>query len=940
MRFETGSLVTARDREWIVQAESTPELLILKPVGGTSKETTGIYLPLEPEVKLSKFPLPIPEDIGDFNSAQLLRDAVALSFRSTAGPFRSFGKLAFRPRPYQLVPLILALRKDPVRILIADDVGIGKTIEACLIAKELIERREASRLCVLCPPHLVEQWHEELKTKFNIDAQTVLPSTVHKLERHCAYNESVFDVCPNVVVSIDFIKSDRRRADFVRACPKLVIIDEAHTVGYGGQLNSSQHQRHELAKRLSQDKNRHLILVTATPHSGQEIAFRSLLKLLTEEFSNLPNDLSGDENRKSRELVSAYYVQRKRPDIEKYLGTDTHFPQRKSREEPYLLSQDYKTLFSKVLDFTREFVSIDGIKTHKQRVRWWSAISLLRALSSSPAAALATLRARASTAETTTIETADEIGRIETFDSEATDESAIDQTPGADIGEEISSKKLNSFADFASKLFSSQLDLKLAKVEEVVRELLKENFSPIIFCRFIATAPYVAEHLLKVIGAKVQVQYVSGEKTSSEREEIVSSFDTNKPRVLVATDCLSEGINLQHYFDSVIHYDLAWNPTRHEQREGRVDRFGQQSKEVRVVTIYGIDTQIDGIVLEVLLKKQKSIRNDLGISVPIPVDADSVVEAIFEGLLLRQETEVQGNQTLLPGFDEYFKPKKEDLHKQWDIAADREKASRRLFAQHSIKVEEVLQELKALESATGDSRLQDFIYSAAKACSVKIKEPRAQSIELDFTDSPIALRDSLPERKKYLLSFNEESGDSTEVLHRTHPITEALSNYLFNSALDNSQESPARRCGVIRTEVVNKRTTLLLLRLRFQISFVADNQPQNILAENCSSLVFEGSPSEPIWQDNNELVEALYQACPRQNVAPQQAKEFIAKVISAYPTLHPVIEEHAKAEACDLMESHQRVRKALLEKLGRSLQVTALPADILGIYIYIPVLDL
>ena len=105
--------------------------------------------------------------------------------------------------------------------------------------------------------------------------------------------------------------------------------------------------------------------------------------------------------------------------------------------------------------------------------------------------------------------------------------------------------------------------------------------------------------------------------------------------MLVATDCLSEGVNLQSLFDAVVHYDLAWNPTRHEQREGRVDRFGQPSEKVRVLTYFGRNNAVDGVVLEVLQRKNRTIHERLGISVPVPVGTREVLDAIFEGLVLR-----------------------------------------------------------------------------------------------------------------------------------------------------------------------------------------------------------------------------------------------------------------------------------------------------------------
>ena len=122
MTFAIGSLVKARGREWVVLPESVDDLLVLRPLGGTDEEVAGIYLPLEP-VEPAQFDLPDPAQVGDYFSSRLLRDAVRLGFRSSAGPFRSFARLNFEPRPYQLVPLLMALKLEPVRLLIADDIG-------------------------------------------------------------------------------------------------------------------------------------------------------------------------------------------------------------------------------------------------------------------------------------------------------------------------------------------------------------------------------------------------------------------------------------------------------------------------------------------------------------------------------------------------------------------------------------------------------------------------------------------------------------------------------------------------------------------------------------------------------------------------------------------------------------------------------------------------
>ena len=151
--YAPGSLVTARGREWVVLPDSEPDLLVLRPLGGSDDEIAAVFPDLE-QVDQARFPAPSPDDLGDARAAGLLRTALRIGFRSSAGPFRSLASIAVEPRPYQLVPLLMAMRQPTVRMAICDDVGIGKTVESGLIASELLAQGEASGLAVLCPPAL------------------------------------------------------------------------------------------------------------------------------------------------------------------------------------------------------------------------------------------------------------------------------------------------------------------------------------------------------------------------------------------------------------------------------------------------------------------------------------------------------------------------------------------------------------------------------------------------------------------------------------------------------------------------------------------------------------------------------------------------------------------------------------------------------------------
>lgn len=939
MNFAVGSLVKARGREWVVLPESENELLVLRPLGGTDEEIAGVYLPLE-AVESASFALPNPERLGDHRSCRLLRDAVRLGFRASAGPFRSFAHLGIEPRPYQLVPLLMALKLDPVRLLIADDVGIGKTVEALLIARELLDRGEVQRIAVLCPPQLAEQWQSEMRDKFHIDAELVLPGTVTRLEKHCRVGESLFDIYPFVVVSIDFIKSDRRRGDFLRACPELVIVDEAHTCSYSGEGRGGRHQRHQLISGLAApEKARHLILVTATPHSGNEQSFRSLLGLLDQGFHNLPEDLTGKPHENVRRRLAAHLVQRRRADIHHFLKSDTPFPLREEKEEGYKLHDEYRRLFARVLAYAKETVRDHDGARHRQRVQWWSALALLRALASSPAAAAATLRTRAATVDTETAEEADDLGRrtvLDLLDDTAVE--AVDITPGGDSGpqEGDDGNQRRRLLDMArqAEALQGKKDHKLQTAMTMVSALMADGFRPIVFCRFIATADYVASALRQELSGDVAVVAVTSELAPTERETRISQLAETPLHVLVATDCLSEGINLQRDFDAVIHYDLSWNPTRHEQREGRVDRYGQPSPKVRVVTYYGLDNQIDGIVLDVLLRKHKKIRSSLGISVPVPVDTEQIVEAVFEGLLLRGKP--GSEEQMFLDFEDYFRPAKEDLFVKWDLSADREKRSRTMFAQEGLSagVEEVERELEAVRQAIGSGiDVSRFTKEALLAHGAMVAQNGV--VKVDLAEIPRGLRDALATDRHLLVRFEPPTKAGELLLTRTHPVVEGLAGYLLDTALDPHLESVARRCGTIRTQAVARRTTVLLLRCRYHIITRQGSQEKPLLAEDCLTVAFEGSPVKPAWLDLSAS-EKLLAARPDANIQPDQAAEFIRRVNQDFAGLIPHLNDIVRQRGDELLAAHTRVRTAARMQGVRHSVEAQLPPDVLGIYVYLP----
>jgi superfamily II DNA or RNA helicase len=943
MQFPPGSLVRARGREWVVQPESTPDYLRVRPLTGSDVEATGILTSLE-AVGPAAFPPPSAERIGDHRSCKLLRDAIRLQVRNAAGPFRSLGKIAVEPRSYQLVPLLMALKQDPVRLLVADDVGIGKTVESILVAKELLERGEANGLAVLCPPHLAEQWQRELARKFHIDAALVLAGTAARLERACRTGESLFDRHRHTVVSLDFIKSDRRREAFLRSAPNLVIVDEAHTCASGG----GRHQRHALLQDLAKKAGQHLILVTATPHSGDQTAFHSLLGVLDPEFADLPDDLTREEAKPHRQRLARHLVQRRRADIEHFLDDQTPFPKREGdREVTWTMSREYRALFDKVLDYARELVAKGDGK--RARVHWWSALAALRSVGSSPAAAIATLRSRAPQADGDTLADVDEIGQKAVLDLDETEGlEGADLAAGAndaegDAEQQSQRARLLALAREA-EAFLGKKDTKLQAAAKLAQELIAQGKSPIFFCRFIPTAEYVAEELKQQL-KNVDVRAVTGNQPPEVREKIIEDMGKSDRRVLVCTDCLSEGINLQGWFDAVVHYDLAWNPTRHEQREGRVDRYGQSQPTVRLVTLYGDNSPIDGIVLDVLLRKHRTIRSALGVSIALPDESGKVVDALMEGLLLRSGDKAAAKGSYLPGMEEYLKPRREDLHRRWDAAADREKRSRTLFAQDALKPQEVLPEIAAVRRAIGSrEQVQSFVTAALQAHGAQVSSKDVHGLSALH----VALDDQLPrglatelrrrvgDQKSVLARFELPAPAPLVHLPRTHPFVETLANHTVDAALDPQNTTAAgRRAGAIRTKAVDKRTTLCVLRLRYEIHEQRDGSAQTILLEDVQLAAFRGSPQLPEWLDP-DAAEALLAAEPAGNLGTDQARDAVQKVLAESAALSTQLAALAKARAAALLDAHRRVRQAARQKGLRQTIEWKDPLDWLGIYVFLP----
>jgi len=910
--FTPGDIVRARGREWVNLPAPRDGWLALRPLSGSEADRIVLKPELEVlPVESARFDLPGEAQPTSQTNAALLADALRMALRRGAGPFRSAAQIAFEPRIYQLVPLLMALRLSVPRLLIADDVGIGKTIEAGLILRELIDRGELDAFSVLCPPQLVEQWTGELQSRFGIDAVAVTAGTAQRLERGLPIAQTLFDAHPFTVVSLDYIKADKRRESFSRACPKMVVIDEAHTcVG----THKGRQQRFHLLSELARDPERAMLMLTATPHSGDEEAFARLLSLIDPAFGALQLD-----DQRYRERLARHYVQRRRIDVT--LGDwaeDRTFPTHKTMEYPYRLSPAHTTFHEAVLDYCFGVVSRAGTGERERRLAFWGTLALMRCVGSSPAAALSTLRNRM----------ANELERLQPqiFDEDGEDEDAVDIEPAAAW---TTDAPLAALIEQAGALVK-EADPKIDALVRLLKPIIKNGSDPVVFCRFISTAEHVRD-ALRAAFPKLRIEAVTGLLTPDERRERVDDMGQAEQRLLVATDCLSEGINLQQLFNAVIHYDLSWNPTRHQQREGRVDRFGQPAAEVRSVLMFSPDSAIDGAVLDVILRKAEAIRDATGVTVPLPDDRGPVSDALMAAMMLRR-----GGQAAQLSLDLQLADSTRAMDHRWRDVQENERKSRARFAQNAMKPQEVVQEWAKARDLLGSPEVALSFVAAAMARFDAPLEKKKAGFAAHVYALDRRLREGLEERGlsgSISLATKDPVPAGASLLTRTHALTSTLADALVEGALDSAALPGLGlgRVGAWPTKAVRQKTTLVLLRLRMKLT-TQTKRERLLLAEEAAVIALADNM---VIADGAEA-RAMLAATATHDLAEIARARFVQAAHTALPALlDGPISGYARQRADTLLADHARLRAAA-GGVARLRVEAALPPDVIGLFVLLP----
>jgi hypothetical protein len=383
----------------------------------------------------------------------------------------------------------------------------------------------------------------------------------------------------------------------------------------------------------------------------------------------------------------------------------------------------------------------------------------------------------------------------------------------------------------------------------------------------------------------------------------------------------------------VVHYDLSWNPTRHQQREGRVDRFGQPAELVRSVLLFSPDSAIDGAVLDVILRKAEAIRKATGVTVPLPEERGAVTSALMNAVVLHK-----GRARQL-SLDLGLASAAAAMETRWRDAEEGERRSRARFAQNVIRPEEVAPEWQRWRALLGGpDQVRRFVERAMSRLDAPLEPATADTVRAHLAALPSALSERLTARGltgSVRLAFVEPAPAGTEMIGRNHALPATLAETLLEGALDPDSTTvpPLGRVGAWPTRGVKTLTTVLLLRLRHKLTVHARRE-QLLLAEEAGALAFETNAATPnlVCEAALDLLEYTASgdlAAVARDRLVAIARERVAATFSAS------IEGHARARANELARDHSRVRAAL-PGVSRVSVEPVLPVDVIGIFVLVP----
>ena len=690
---EPGQLVDVRRRRYVVMeikesalptdalhptASHAQHLVTLSSVEDDALgEELQVIWEIEPGAQaIEKMPLPqpvgfdTPQRLDTFLNAVRWGAASSADVKAIQAPFRSGIDL----EDYQLDPVSRAIQMPRANLLIADDVGLGKTIEAGLVAQELLIRHRARRMLIICPAALQVQWYEQMRDKFGLEFRIVDGKLMKELRRERGLHVNPWAHFPRLITSIDFLKRERPMRLLSELLPPegaspyprkfdLLILDEAHNVAPAGRGKYATDSQRTLTLRRIAPHFEHRLFLSATPHNGYRESFSALLELL--DHQRFARGVEPDA-----EQLNAVMIRRLKSELPRRWDGSARFAQRQIYPLVVAYTSEEITIHRLLQEYTARRIKQALDKPEEYATEFVMKL-LKKRLFSSPAAFFRTLAQHEQSLTQATkhlsvtkrpsmgilrskVEQLEEESDDDEELTEATDEALEAVAPLFRAPDDEERALLTRMKDWADQALYRP-DRKAQTLIDWLHRTLKQgkNWTEqrvIIFTEYRDTQNWLygllahAGFAEKGPDGEKRLRMLYGGMLTEEREAIKAAFQADPAdasvRILLATDAASEGIDLQNHCSRLIHYEIPWNPNRLEQRNGRVDRHGQRAAEVEIYHFVGSNYDSPGdevrsetkleADLEFLwkaLQKVNTIREDLG-NVG-PVIAEQVEKAML-----------------------------------------------------------------------------------------------------------------------------------------------------------------------------------------------------------------------------------------------------------------------------------------------------------------------
>jgi len=710
---------------------------------------------------------------ADGNLLRLVSEAYRIYNAHLFDPHLAIHTSLLQPLPHQITAVYKEmLQRQPLRFLLADDPGAGKTIMAGLFIKELMIRGDLKRCVIVCPGMLVEQWQDELYKRFNMNFDIMTNDKFEAAASGNWFNETNLCLCRLDKLSRDDLVQEKlHQTEW-----DLIVVDEAHKMSatyFGGKVRYTK--RYHLGRLLS-GLTRHLLLMTATPHNGKEADFQLFMALLDgDRFEGGHRDACKTDAPRTHDVTD---LMRRvvKEELLKFDGSKL-FPERRAYTVNYPLSDLEAALYARVTDYVKEeFNRADKLDSDKRKGNIGFALTTLqRRLASSPEAIYQSIKRRVKRLEKRLRE--EKIQKrghevdpsillqfelIADYDlddlEDAPDEEVleaenqiVDQSTAARTIQELEAEiaTLHELETLAHKVRMSGTDRKWTELSNLLQET-KEMFDNygnrrklVIFTEHLDTLRYITEKIRTLIGKPEAVVNIHGRMLREDRKKAEGSFTQDKDTlILVATDAAGEGINLQRAH-LMVNYDMPWNPNRIEQRFGRIHRIGQE-EVCHLWNLVSNETR-EGDVFKLLLDKLEIARKALGGSV------FDVIGRIFQGNDLKQ--------LLIDAIRYGDQPEvKSKIHQKVDNAANQEQV-RKLIEERALAhdhmnfqmVNEIREEMERAEARRLQPHyIESFFIEAFKHLGGRLYEREPKRFEITRVPSIIIQRDRLIGTREYV----------------------------------------------------------------------------------------------------------------------------------------------------------------------------------------------